>query len=172
MSTCRLARPVTTDHAQVRMGTKPGLRRRTAPILEQIHHLVGLQIDDHRSIGRAFAKGKIIPPNLGRFGKSWGPLPAQLPTRRRDRRGQMKKARQPLGRFMSARRTQGQQRLAKPLGHPRSRQQEEGESFGKNATSTVLLATEESSGPKLDTKGIATTGNVTKRPLITAVLSH
>ena len=140
MSTCRLARPVTTDHAQVRMGTKPGLRRRTAPIHEQIHHLVGLQIDDHRSIGRAFAKGKIIPPNLGRF--------------------------------MSARRTQGQQRLAKPLGHARSRQQEEGESFGKNATSTVLLATEESSGPKLDTKGIATTGNVTKRPLITAVLSH
>jgi hypothetical protein len=71
-----LARPVTTNHAEVRMGTKPGLCRRTASILKHIHYLVGLEIDDHRSIALAFTKGKIIQPNLRRFGKSRRLLPA------------------------------------------------------------------------------------------------
>ena len=84
------------------MGTKPRLDGGAAPILEQIHHLVGLQIDDHRSIGLALTKGKIIHPNLGRFRKNRWLLPPQLPTQRRDRGGQMQKASQSLCRFVSS----------------------------------------------------------------------
>ena len=73
---------VTTDKAEVRMGTQPALDCGAAPIREQIHHLVGLQIDDHRPRGRAFTKGKIIDPNLGRDWQSGGQF---LPNcRRRD----------------------------------------------------------------------------------------
>jgi hypothetical protein len=42
----RVAGAVTTHHAHLRMGTKPRLDGGAAPIREQIHHLVRLQIDD------------------------------------------------------------------------------------------------------------------------------
>lgn len=83
----------------------------------------------------------------------------------------MKHAGQPLCRFVSSGRAQHQQRFAKSLGHPRSRQQEGRESFGKNAMSTVLPATKASSAPQQDPKRIATTGKITKRPLSATVLS-
>ena len=96
---------VTTDDTQLRVSTKPHLDGGAAAICKQVHDLVGLQIDDHRAIGLAFTKRKVIHPNLGWFCKNQWLLPAQLPTQRRDRGGQMQKARQPLCRFMSGGRT-------------------------------------------------------------------
>jgi hypothetical protein len=78
---------VTAYHTEVWVGTKPGLHSGTAAIFEQVHHLVGLQIDDHRAIGLAFPKRKIIQPKLGRVRKSWELMLLQLPTQRCDRGG-------------------------------------------------------------------------------------
>lgn len=58
---------VTTDQAQVRVALQPRLDGGTASIREEIHHLVGLQIDDHGSIGHTITKGKIVYSNLGRY---------------------------------------------------------------------------------------------------------
>src|SRR5262249_27254328 len=74
-----VASAVTTNPAQLRVGTKPGLDSGTTPILEQIHHPVGLQIDDHRPIGLALAKGTIVDPDLGRARKSRRLMLRQLP---------------------------------------------------------------------------------------------
>jgi hypothetical protein len=165
-----VAGAIATDHTPLRMAAKPRFDCGTSAILEQIHDLVGLQIDDYRPIGLAFTKRKIIQPNLGWFRKNRWLLPAQLPTQRRDRCGQMQTARQPLCRFMSGGHTYGQQRRAKPLSHARSRQQEEGKAFGKNAPPAVLPATEEASGPQLDAHCIVATGNITNRSVIATVL--
>jgi hypothetical protein len=81
------ASAVTAQHTDVWVGAKPGLHGGTAPIFEQIHHLVGFQIDDHRTIGLAFTKSKIIQSNLGRVLTNWGLLLFQLPTQRCDRGG-------------------------------------------------------------------------------------
>lgn len=70
---------VTTNQAEVRVGTKPGLDCGSAPILKQIHHPVGLQIDDHCSIGLAFTKSTIIQPDRGQVRKSRRPKLPQLP---------------------------------------------------------------------------------------------
>jgi len=156
----------------VRVASKPGLDCGTAPIREQIHHLVGRKIDDHCPRGLAFAKGKIIHPNLGWDWQSGRLMPPQLPTQRRDRSGQLKTARQPVCRFMGGGRTQHQQRLSKPLGHTGSWKNESGKSFGKNATSTALLATEKASCPQQNTKRIASTGDSTKPPARATVLSR
>src|SRR5258708_7092466 len=61
---------VTTHQAELRVGTKPRLNGGAAPILKQVHDLVGLQvglqIDDHRPRGLARAKGTIVDPNRAR----------------------------------------------------------------------------------------------------------
>jgi hypothetical protein len=82
----------------------------------------------------------------------------------------VKQVRQPLCRFMGGGRTQHQQRFAKSLSHAGSGQKKRRESFGKDATSTVRLATEKSVGPEQDPKRIAPTRHVTKRPVIATVV--
>src|SRR5262249_15695171 len=94
----------------------------------------------------------------------------QLPTQRRDGGGQMQKGRQSLCGFMGRGRTQRQQRFPKSLRHPGARKQESRKAFGKNATCTAWLATEEPSCPQLETQRIASTGNIPNAPLIVAVL--
>jgi hypothetical protein len=166
-----LAGSVTTDHPQLRVAAKPRFDGGTAAILEQIDRLVGLQIDNDRAIGFALAKGKVIQPNLGRYRMRWERLPLQLPTKCRDRGRQMQSARQPVCHFMSRCYTQGEQRRTQPLRHARSWQQEGWESFGKDATSTGRLATEESAGSEQHTQQMTATGNIANHPLIAAMLS-
>jgi hypothetical protein len=174
----RVAGAVTPDHTALRVVAQPGRDRGAAPIRAQSYDLVGLQIDEHRPIGFAFPQGKISDPNLGRvrtsirtsIRTSRKALPPQVSSRRGDRRGQMKQARPPACCFVGGRRAQPQQRLAKPLRHACSRQQEGWEAFGKDTTSTVGLAPEESSRREDDATGIAPTGNITNRPLLVALL--